>query len=276
VKVLVTGAGGQLGRLLPGALTGHEVVALDHDRLDIANLTQVRLAVQTHRPHAVVNAAAYNRVDDAEAAPETAYRGNALGPRNLALATADAGIALVHISTDYVFDGRSRRPYHEYDRPAPLSIYGASKLAGEQAVRELNPRHFVVRTAWLYAPAGQSFPHTILGLAERPEVRVVDDQTGSPTFAPHLASALARLLATGAFGTYHLAGEGAATWCELARELYRRLGIATPVIPITTDELRRPAARPAYSALTSIQDPRIALPPWPEGLAEFCRALGRC
>ena len=274
MKVLVAGAGGQLGALLPNAFVGHDVVALGRDRLDVENLTQARVAVQELRPHVVVNAAAYNRVDDAEHEPEAALRGNALGPRNLALATADAGIALVHLSTDYVFDGRASRPYCEYDRPAPLSVYGASKLAGEQAVRELNPRHFVVRTAWLYAPGRRNFPSTMLSLAGGGEVRVVNDQTGSPTYAPHLARALAQLVGTGAFGTYHLAGAGQTTWFEVTRTLYRHLGIATPVVPVSTADFPRPAARPAYSALKSIQDPCITLPAWEEGLAEYCRTVG--
>lgn len=273
MKILVAGAGGQLGALLPAAFAGHEVVGLTRDRLDIENLTQTRVAVQELRPHLVINAAAYNRVDDAEREPEAALRGNGLGPRNLALATADAGIALVHLSTDYVFDGRASRPYCEYDQPAPLSVYGASKLAGEQAVRELNPRHFVVRTAWLYAPDRRNFPSTMLSLAGSSEVRVVNDQTGSPTYAPHLAHALAQLVGTGAFGTYHLAGAGQATWYELTCALYRRLGIATAVVPVSTAEFPRPAPRPSYSALKSIQDPCITLPAWEEGLAEFCRTV---
>lgn len=273
MKVLVAGAGGQLARALVPELAAHELVALGHAELDITDLTQVRLAVQSHRPHLVINAAAYNRVDDAEVEQEAAYRGNALGPRNLALATADAAIPLLHVSSDYVFDGRSARPYHEYHRPAPLSVYALSKLAGEQAVRESNPRHFVVRTAWLYGPAGQSFPRTMLSLASRPEVRVVDDQRGSPTWTPHLAQAIARLIDTGVFGTYHLAGCGEASWYELTQHLYATLGIATPVVPVSTAELARPAPRPAYSVLTTIQDPRIVLPPWEEGLAEFCRAV---
>jgi dTDP-4-dehydrorhamnose reductase len=275
MKILVTGAAGQLGALLPAALAGHEVVALGRAELDVTNLTQVRLAVQSHRPHAVVNASAYNKVDAAESDPDSAYRGNALGPRNLAIATADAGIALVHVSTDYVFDGTATRPYHEYDRPAPRTVYGASKLAGEDAVRELNPRHFVARTAWVYAPGRQNFPHTMLSLASRPEVRVVRDQIGSPTYAPHLARAIARLLDTGAFGTYHLAGAGAASWYDLTRALYAGAGVTTAVVPVTTAEFPRPAPRPAYSVLTTIQDPRIVLPPWEEGLAEFCRSLSR-
>lgn len=273
MNVLVTGALGQLGRALQTALANHELVALPHGELDIADLDAVREVVRMHRPDLIVNAAAYNRVDDAEADDTAAYRGNALGPRNLALASADIGIALLHVSTDYVFDGRATRPYHEFDRPDPQSAYGRSKLAGEQAVREINPRHYVVRTAWVYDAQGSNFPRTILSLATRPEVRVVDDQTGSPTYAPHLAAAIARLIPSAAFGTYHFAGQGAVTWYALTRKLYELRGIATPVIPVTTEEFPRPAPRPRYSALTTLQEPHILLPPWQDGLAEFCRAL---
>ena len=131
-----------------------------------------------------------------------------VGPRNLAVATAAQGLPLLHLSTDYVFDGTSRRPYHEYDRPSPLSIYGASKLAGEEAVRTHNPRHYIVRTAWLYHTVGRNFPKTMCGLAKNPEVCVVSDQFGSPTYAPHLAEAISHLIETEAYGTYHLAGQG--------------------------------------------------------------------
>jgi dTDP-4-dehydrorhamnose reductase len=275
VRILVAGAGGQLGSSLVEALSAHEVVALGHAELDITSLAQVRRAIEARRPDVVVNTAAYNRVDEAESAPDAAYRGNALGPRNLALATADAGATLVHVSTDYVFDGSATRPYHEYDRPAPRSVYGRSKLAGEQAVREITSRHLIVRTAWLYSATGQNFVRTMLSLAARAEIRVVCDQTGSPTYAPHLARALAALLETRTFGTYHLAGQGSATWHELAQALYQRLGIASRVVPIPTAELARPAPRPVYSVLRSIQDPCIALPPWPEGLDDFCRIVGR-
>lgn len=274
MKVLVTGAGGQLGRSLLRPLAAHDVVALPHARLEIADLAAVRDAVRAARPDLVVNAAAYNRVDDAETDVDGAYRGNALGPRNLALATAEAGIPLVHVSTDYVFAGTATRPYHEYDRPDPQSAYGRSKLAGEEAVRTLNARHYVVRTAWVYEERGKNFPLTMLALAQRPEVRVVDDQTGSPTYAPHLADAIARLVETSAFGTYHFAGSGAVTWYGLTCKLYALRGVRTPVVPVTTDEFRRPAPRPRYSVLTTLQEPRIELPPWEEGLAAFCRALG--
>jgi dTDP-4-dehydrorhamnose reductase len=274
VRILLTGARGQLGRSLPAELGGHDVIALPHDALAIDDLAAVRAAVASHRPELVLNAAAYNQVDAAESDPDAAYRGNALGPRNLALAAAESGAAVLHVSTDYVFDGRGDRPYHEYDRPAPRSVYGASKLAGELAVRELNPRHWIVRTAWVYHEETPNFPRTMLRLAERPDpLRVVADQIGSPTYAPHLAAAIARLIATGAFGTYHLAGSGQASWHELTCALFERLGIDRRVDAVTTAEFPRPAERPRFSVLTSLQEPRIALPPWREGLDEFCARL---
>lgn len=275
MRILLAGAAGQLGQALGPALAAHEVVACDHGRLDIADLGAVRRAVEAARPDLVLNAAAFTEVDRAESEPEPAYCGNALGPRNLALASAERGVPVVHVSTDYVFDGLATRPYHEYDRPNPLSIYGASKLAGEVAVQTLNPRHYVVRTAWLYHQVGRNFPRTILALAARqPAVRVVSDQYGSPTYAPHLAAAIARLIETGAYGTYHLAGHGSTSWFGFTRALFRRLGIDTPVEPVSTAEFPRPAPRPRYSVLATLQQPRIVLPPWEEGLAEFARGIG--
>jgi dTDP-4-dehydrorhamnose reductase len=272
MRVLIAGARGQLGRALPATLRDHDTTALDRAALDIADLAAVRQSVLAHRPDLVLNAAAYNHVDGAESDPEAAFRGNAVGPRNLALAAAEAGAAVLHVSTDYVFDGTAGRAYHEYDQPNPLSVYGRSKLAGEEAVRAANPRHYVVRTAWLYAAEGHNFPLTMLSLGAKGAVRVVNDQHGSPTFAPHLADAIARLLTTGAWGTYHLAGAGETTWHELTRTLFEMCGVASPVEAVTTDAFPRPASRPRYSALTSIQEPRIVLPPWQEGLAEFARA----
>jgi dTDP-4-dehydrorhamnose reductase len=273
MKILVTGAGGQLAQALHARLRVHVVSGLAHGQLDIASLDAVRHAIDAHRPGLVINAAAFNDVDGAETRPDEAYTGNALGPRNLAVATAARAIPVLHVSTDYVFDGSGRRPYHEYDRPNPRSVYAASKLAGEEAVRGLNPRHYVVRTAWLYHTAGRNFAKTICGLAGRPEVRVVSDQFGSPTFVPHLADAIARLVETEAFGTYHLAGHGGASWYELTLALYHALDLTTPVRPIATAEFPRPAERPRYSVLTTLQQPRLVLPPWQEGVAEFAHAL---
>jgi dTDP-4-dehydrorhamnose reductase len=275
MKILVAGAGGQLGRALGEALVRHSVIALDHGKLDVTGLEGVRAAVRDHRPDLVINAAAFTHVDDAETRAETAYVVNARGPRNCAVATAEQRIPVLQVSTDYVFDGTGSRPYHEFDRPNPTSVYGASKLAGELEVREINPRHYVVRTAWLYHLSGRNFLNAIRGLAERPEVRVVSDQYGSPTYAPHLAQAVAELIDTGAYGTYHLAGRGEASWFEVARSLYECLGIRTPVVPVPTAAFPRPARRPRYSVLTTLQDPEISLPPWQEGLAAYVAALAR-
>ena len=268
-KLLITGAQGQLGQALQAQFVDHEVIAWDIQDLDICQLEQVRTAVNHIRPDIVINAAAFTQVDQAETHQEAAYRGNALGPRNLALATNEMNIPLLHFSTDYVFDGSQSRPYHEFDRPNPLSVYGQSKLAGEKEVQKGNPRHFIVRTAWLYHIVGKNFPQTILRLANQEEVRVVHDQFGSPTFAPHLAQAVSRLLDTEAYGTYHLSGSGGTSWYDFTKALYHVRGIQTSVTPITTAEYPLPAPRPAYAVLTSLQDPSIMLPPWEEGVRDF-------
>lgn len=274
MRILITGANGQLGQALQAALVGHDLIALSRQQLDIAQLQAVREAVRSYRPALLVNAAAYNKVDEAENDQATAYRDNALGPRNLAVATAERQLPLLHISTDYVFDGSATRPYHEYDRPNPRSVYGLSKLAGEEAVRTLNWRHYLVRTAWLYDTNGHNFLNTMLTLArDRSEVRVVSDQFGSPTYAPHLAQALAALLASDAYGTYHLAGQGGTSWYQLAHSLYQLLGVRTSVIPVSTVEFPRPAHRPRYAVLTTLQEPRILLPPWEEGAATFAHVV---
>lgn len=269
MRVLITGAGGQLADAMPAAMSDHELTALGIDVLDITAFDSVREQLEDLHPDLVVNCAAYTAVDAAEQDVEAAYQANALGPRNLAVVTQAHGVPLVHISTDYVFDGTAGRAYHEYDEPCPASVYGRSKLAGEQAVRTLNPRHYIVRTAWLYSDGGNNFPNTMLGLADRDEVRVVDDQTGSPTYAPHLAEAISRLVATHAFGVWHLAGSGSVSWYGLTVALYERCGISTSVVPVTTAEFPRPAERPACSILNSVQTPRIALPSWEAGLDAF-------
>lgn len=279
MKILITGAEGQLGCALQTALASHEVIALGHSQLDITRFDEVRAAVGAHRPGVVINAAAYTNVDGAESDQAGAYRLNAVAPRNLAIATCDLAIPLVHVSTDYVFDGLGERPYHEFDATHPHSVYGKSKLAGEQAVASLNPRHFIARTAWLYhhqPTNGKNFPKTMLAQAlqhGRDKVRVVNDQFGSPTYAPHLAAAIGRLIETRAYGVYHLAGSGGTNWFELTRRLYQLCGVRTAVEPCTTAEFMRPAPRPRYSVLTTIQEPQILLPAWEEGLAEFTRII---
>jgi dTDP-4-dehydrorhamnose reductase len=273
MKMLVTGAAGQLGRALPGALAGHDVVAVPHRQLDIADAAAVEAALQAHGPAVVLNAAAYNEVDRAESDPEAARRGNVLGPRVLAEATARRGAVLLHVSSDYVFDGLGTRPYLESDATSPLSVYGKSKLAGEDAVREANPRHFVVRTAWLYDAASRNFPNTMRGLAARGGVRVVSDQRGSPTYVPHLARAVAALVESGDFGVHHLAGSGDASWYELTQALFAGLGVSAAIEPVASAAFPRPAPRPRYSVLGTERG-RL-LPPWREGLSEYVRDVRR-
>ncbi|MDR4493634.1 MAG: dTDP-4-dehydrorhamnose reductase [Nitrospirales bacterium] len=271
MKILLLGANGQLGRALQHLWAGSEVTAWDMAELDITHLEPVRKAINQLQPHMVVNAAAYTRVDDAETDIEAAFRVNARGPRNLALATAERGIPLLHVSTDYVFDGKATRPYHEFDRPNPLSVYGRSKLAGEEAVRVGNPNHFIVRTAWLYHTFGKNFALTICGLGRKGEVQVVNDQFGSPTYAPHLAQAINRLLETKAYGTYHMAGGGGTSWYEFTCQLFKMVGIQSTVTPVNTTQFPRPAQRPSYAVLTTLQDPRILLPPWEQGVQAFAK-----
>lgn len=266
--VLICGANGQLGRATSAALAG-AATPLSSRELDVCDLSAVRGALKQYQPTAVINCATYTQVDDAETNQQAAYRVNALGPRNLAPATAARGIALLHVSTDYVFDGSAGRADNEFDVPCPASGYGASKLAGELAIAQLNRRHYIVRTAWLCDAVSQNFPNTMLKLSERDEVRVVADKVGSPTYAPHLADALTELLATDSFGIWHLAGAGATSWHGPTTELYAQLHISTPVIAVTTAEFPRPAARPACSILESWQLPQIQLPRWQEGLREF-------
>lgn len=272
---MLTGAAGQLGRCLVLACKRHEVIALDRQALDITDFARVREAVKAHQPGLLINAAAFNDVDGAESRVAEAYAINALGPRNLAVATAANGIPLLHVSTDYVFDGASQRPYHEFDSTNPLSVYGASKLAGEDAVRSLNSKHYIVRTAWLFWESGRNFLLSMYGMADRPSIKVASDQYGSPTYVPHLATRISQLIETQSYGTHHLAGQGGASRWELVSGLFVRLGIPTPVIPVSQREFPTPARRPAYSVLTSVQKPYIELPVWQEGLNEFISRLGR-
>lgn len=276
MKVLITGAGGQLGSALQAVLSDREVIALTRAELDVANFDEVRAAIAARRPQVVINCAAYTAVDLAESDEVEAFKLNAEGPRNLAEATAEQNIALVQVSTDYVFDGTGNRAYHEDDSTNPQSVYGRSKLAGEKTVASINPRHFIARTAWLYhhEPANaKNFPKTMLAQSHRESVKVVNDQHGSPTYAPHLAEAIVRLIETKAYGVYHLAGRGQTTWFDLTRRLYQLFGVQTAVEPCTTDEFPRPAKRPAYSVLTTNREPEILLPSWEVGLEQFAKAM---
>jgi len=282
MRIAVTGAGGQLGRELVGVVrgAGHEAIPVDHHGCDVAAAGAARRLLEESRPDAVVNCAAWTDVDGAEKAPDEAFRVNALGPRLLAAACQAAGVRLCHISTDFVFDGRGTAPLDEWAPTGPLSVYGASKLAGEHEVRALCADHLIVRTAWLYGQDGPNFVLTILRLArQRAELRVVADQLGSPTWTGHLAPALLRLLEIGAPGTYHLAGAGTAGRHELAAAIVEEASLPTAVIPVGSDEFPLPARRPAFAALDNrawrlLGEP--PLPPWREGVRAYLtgRAAG--
>ena len=252
MKVLITGAAGQLGRALVPEVghRGWEAVATDLAEMDITDWDAVWGNLSSHRPEVVINAAAATRVDDLEADPDLALKVNALGPRNLAAACRRLGAKLVHVSTDYVFDGAKAGPYVEWDEPRPRSVYGLSKMLGETYVREQCPDHFIVRTGWLYGLPGPNFITAILSRArEGQDLKVVHDQRGTPTSALALAPQILALVQTEAFGTYHATCQGEATWYEFARLILELAGLKVPVRPCETREYPRPAPRPANSVL---------------------------
>lgn len=272
MKLLVTGATGMLGRAVTRAAeeTMHEVVALARSDLDVTDRDAVGERIRAEAPDAIVNCAAWTDVDGAEAEEEAATRVNGLGAGNVAAAATDVRARVLHVSTDYVFDGGKPDPYLERDATAPRSAYGRSKLAGELAVARAGPEHLVVRTAWLFGAGGRNFVETILSLAdERDELRVVEDQVGCPTWTGHLAPALVSLAGSDAGGLVHVAGEGPCSWYEFAVAITGAAGLEARVEPCPTSEFPRPAPRPANSALRSERDDAPRLPHWREGLAAY-------
>lgn len=272
MKLLVTGAAGMLGRdvMLAAGNAGHDVVGFGRAELDVTSPDVVGRKVGLERPDVVVNCAAWTDVDGAEEAEESAFAVNGTGAGNVAAAAAEAGAAVVHVSTDYVFDGAKGAPYVESDQPAPLSAYGRTKLAGEEAVAAANKRHFVVRSAGLFGIGGNNFVETMLRLAEgQSEVLVVRDQVGSPTYTWHLAYGLVRLIESLEFGIHHMAAAGQCSWYEFAREIFELASVDCKVLSVTTEEFDRPAPRPPFSALTSQREHAIRLPSWQDGLAGY-------
>jgi dTDP-4-dehydrorhamnose reductase len=290
VKVLVTGREGQLARGLLEAADGTtvQVVAIGRPDIDLADETSVTAAVARERPDVVVSAAAYTAVDKAESEPDVARAVNALGAERVAKACADNGIPIIHVSTDFVFDGTSDRPYREDDPTGPINVYGQTKLEGEQRVANACERHLILRTAWVHSPWGSNFVKTMLRLAAtRPNIGVVDDQRGSPTYAPHLAGivlAIASRVSADPAGTrwgiYHAVGGGETTWFGLAREIFRRAaeqGLpAADVAAIATAAYPTPARRPANSRLNCDKLHRsfgLELPDWQVGVQDCVARL---
>jgi dTDP-4-dehydrorhamnose reductase len=281
MRWLVTGAGGQLGSHLVEVLDGADVVALDRHDMDVTDAAAVDGVIRAARPDVLINAAAYTAVDAAEDAEEEAFAVNERGPAVLAGALARHGARLVHVSTDYVFAGDASEPYEPDDATGPRTAYGRSKLAGERAARAALPACHIVRTAWVYGGPGPNFVDTMIKLeSTRDTVDVVDDQIGSPTWVRDLAGALVALGESGAApGVLHYVNDGQASWCELAREVFRLVG-ADParVRPVSSAQFPRPAPRPAWSVLATTSWTKQDLPPprhWRAALADALAGKAR-
>lgn len=291
MKILITGAGGQLGSELcaqllagesplgelPALYKGSRVLPFTAGQLDITDELAVIRTLRSEQPELVINCAAFTNVDACEGDERKAYAVNAQGPEYLARACAQLNAKLLHISTDYVFDGTAKTPYTEEDVCHPMSVYGKSKLAGERLVEARCPRAVIVRTAWLYGGTGVNFLKTILRLAnERDSICVVNDQIGCPTLVGDLAYAILRLNAAAPFGTFHITGAGQCSWYDFAKEIVRLSGLACQVNPCTSAEFPRPAPRPAYSVLSNEKLSRTIespMRPWQEALAQFMAEL---
>ena len=271
MKLLVTGAGGMLGRdvVIAAENAGHEVLGYERSRLDVTDVGKLRRRLDIDRPDMVINCSAWTDVDGAESQEEEAFEVNATGAGNVAAAAEEAGSKVLYVSTDYVFNGGKSEPYVEGDLPAPISAYGRTKLAGEQATVEANRRSFVVRTSGLFGIGGPNFVDTMLRLGQGGEVLVVHDQVASPTYTWHLAYGLIRLLDSDSFGLHHMAATGSCSWYEFARQIFERSEMEVVTLAATSDMLARPAARPANSALASQIQHAIELPTWQDGLTSY-------
>ena len=286
MKVAVVGANGQLGTDLCRALHNFDIIPFTDADIEIADMASVKEAVLKHKPVIIINTAAYVRVDDCEDEKDKAFLVNALGARNVAVVAQELGARLVHISTDYVFGGEVEprtTPYTEFDTPVPLSIYGKSKLAGDNFVRHSCLRHFIVRASGLFGIAGSAgkggnFIETMLKLGrERDELRVVNDQVFSPTYTADLARKIAQIMTTDYYGIFHVTNKGACSWYGFTTEILRLAGITTPVVPITSDQYHQKARRPSFSVLDNYHLRLLGMDdmrPWQEALKDYLVARG--
>jgi dTDP-4-dehydrorhamnose reductase len=279
MRIVVTGGRGMLGRTLLRHLAGHEVAVMDLPEVDITDARALDAALAAARPEAVIHCAAMTAVDRCEAEADAAFRVNAVGSANVARACTRVGARLLALSTDYVFPGDAPRPYHEWDAPGPRTIYGQSKLAGEEAIRAHCPDHLILRIAWLYGPGGPSFVHTMLqhGALAGPPLKVVADQVGNPTSTDAVAARIAELLELPIAGTMHLTCEGEASWFDFAQAIFAHRPTARGLAPCTTAEFPRPAPRPRNSRLEkrALRLHGLApMPDWRDALARFFASPG--
>ena len=264
MKLLVTGAGGGVARaFLVQVPRHHDVHAFTHQELDVGDYHAVMQTVEKVRPQAVLNFAAFTKVDACETALELAYRANTVGPQNLALASRSVGAVLLHVSTDYVFDGEKPTPYDELDVPNPISVYGRSKLGGEDMVRQLMHEYFIVRTGWIFGSGTDFISGQVHKLARGEPAGGVVDGVGTPTYVPHLAARFLPLLLTGRFGTYHLAGPESASWFDVLSRTKALAGLPGEVFEQHADELGLPARRPRGSAMTTVLLHELGIDPLP-------------
>ncbi|MFQ9636734.1 MAG: dTDP-4-dehydrorhamnose reductase [Eisenbergiella sp.] len=278
-KIIVTGCNGQLGRAVNLFFKENQDISFvntDVGELDITNIDKVMELAREVQPYVIINCAAHTGVDACETEYDKAFKINAIGPRNLSIAARETGAKLMHISTDYVFDGKGTRPYVETDATNPQGAYGSTKLAGEEFVKDFAGRYFILRTAWLYGD-GKNFAKTMLRLSEsNDKVRVVGDQFGSPTSASELTKAINALLFTENYGLFHATCEGSCSWAEFAGEVFRLAGKSTAVEAITTEEFGAPAPRPAYSILENRMfklTTDFMFADWHEAIAEYMKTL---
>lgn len=265
MKVLVTGANGMLGQDLCPILEdiGCFVYESDIDTLDVTDEEQVSVAIATIKPDVVIHAAAYTNVDKAEEERELALKVNEQGTANVAKACAKNGCILVYISTDYVFDGEKNTPYVPTDSVNPINYYGLTKLKGEEAVKKYCEKHYIIRTSWLYGHHGKNFVETMISLANDKELKVVNDQTGCPTWTVELANGIIKLIGTQKeYGIFHICGSGQTSWYGFAKEIFEQIGASANLVECSTDEFKRPAKRPTYSVMNNekyCRDWKVAL-----------------
>ena len=274
MKILLTGSSGMLGLDLNRVLNkNHEVLATPSSSMDITDLNQIESQISTYKPDIIINSAAYTNVDECEFNPNLAYKVNSIGAKNLAIACDKFNSKLIHISTDYVFNGENDRPYTENDKTEPINIYGETKLKGEEFIQNICDNYIILRTSWLYGINGNNFVKTMLELSKsHDEISVVEDQRGSPTYTYDLAIAIFELLKNDYSGVYHLTNRGNCSWLEFAKNIFEITGIDVDLKPVTSEEFPRAAKRPKYSVLNNEKWENAGLKP----LRNYKKALNDC